>query len=148
MNEKAQKIDGDLSKVLKDDGIANTDIHGSIGQTIYRLSEIKQRMGQTPWVVRIIYNNYISGVLISQNPGEGNRWHYHDDCDEFWVVLEGEIKWIIEGKEAIIGKKGDVVSVPRNTKHKMVTVGDGPSIRLAVSVPDVKHFYVEEEKKK
>ena len=82
MIEKVEKVDGDLSKVLKDDGIANTDINGSLGQTIYRLAEIKQRMGKTPWVVRIIYNNYISGVLIAQNPGEGNRWHYHDGAHQ------------------------------------------------------------------
>lgn len=146
MDKKEPKVDGDLSKVLADDGIANVDIHGSVGQTIYRLPELKEKMGKTPWVVRAIYNDYISGVLIAQNPGESNRWHYHTDCDEFWVVLEGALKWIIEGKGEVIGKKGDIVYVPRNTKHKMITVGDEPSIRLAVSVPDVKHFYVEEEK--
>jgi len=144
MEEKVQKAGGDLSKILTDDGIANVDLHDSIGQTIYRLPEIKQKMGETPWVVRIIYNDYISGVLIAQNPGESNRWHFHTDCDEFWIVLEGELKWIIEGKEEVIGKKGDIVYVPRNTKHKMITIGDGPSVRLAVSVPDVKHFHVDE----
>lgn len=146
MDKKEPKFDKDLQKVLTDDGITNVDTDGSIGQTIYRLSELKEKMGKMPWSIRAIYNDYISGVFIAQNPGESNRWHYHDDCDEFWIVLEGALKWIIEGKGEVIGKKGDVVYVPRNVKHRMITIGDEPSIRLSISVPDVKHFYVKEEK--
>jgi len=142
--DTSENVDADLTSVLKDDGILKTDTDGSINQTISRLSEIKQKMGEPPWSVRIVYNEYISAVLIAQNPGEGNRWHYHDDCDEFWIMLEGSLKWTIEGKGEIVAEETDVVYVPRNTKHKMTTVGNKPSIRLSIAVPDVKHFFVEE----
>ena len=141
----SEKVDANLASVLSDDGILKIDTHGSINKIINRLLEIKQRMGKPPWSVRIVYNEYISAVLIAQNPNEGNRWHYHDDCDEFWIMLEGSLKWTIEGKGEIVAEKTDIVFVPRNTKHKMVTVGNKPSIRLSISIPDVRHIFVKEE---
>jgi mannose-6-phosphate isomerase-like protein (cupin superfamily) len=137
-------METDLTRVLSEDGIGKIDIHGSLKNVVHRLPEIKRKMGEPPWSVRIVYNDYISAVLIAQKPGQGNRWHYHDDCDEFWVVLEGALKWVIEEYGEIVAGKMDIVCVPRNMKHKMITVGDVPSIRLSISLPDVKHFFVEE----
>lgn len=147
MNQK-ERIDTDLLSVLSEDGISKIDAHGSINKTINRLQEIKHKMGEPPWSVRIVYNEYISAVLIAQNPGECNRWHYHDDCDEFWIMLEGSLKWTIEDKGEIVAEKTDIVFVPRNKKHKMKTIGSKPSIRLSISVPDVRHIFVEEENRK
>ena len=134
--------DADLVSVLQHDGIPKVDTHDSINQTINRLDETKQRMGAPPWSVRVVYNESMSGVLICQNPGEGNRWHYHPDSDEWWVMLEGELQWGIEGVGEVVAKPGDIVFVPRKRKHIMRCVGSGPCIRLSIGVPDVTHIYV------
>lgn len=136
------KGDKDLIKVLKDDGIQKADLFSYVNQTITDLEKIKKDMGTPPWSVRIVYNNYISAVMIAQNPGEGNRWHYHDDCDEFWIMLEGSMKWIIDGENEIIANEKNIIYVKRMVKHKMLSIGDKPSIRLSISVPDVNHFYI------
>ena len=133
----------ELETVLTDDGILKIDTHGSINKITTRLDEIKKRMGDPPWSVRIVLNEYISAVLIAQNVGEGNRWHYHSDCDEFWVILEGSLMWIIDGVGEIIGEETDIIFVPRNVKHKMVTIGNKPSIRVSVSTPNVKHIFAD-----
>jgi len=71
--------------------------------------------------------------------GNSSRRHYHPDNDEFWVVMGGELRWEIEGQEPICAKTGDIVRVPRKTAHNIVTVGDEPSLRLAIGIPDIPH---------
>lgn len=138
-----ESVDANLQSVLRDDGISNVDAHNSINGTIACLPEVKGRMGTPPWSVRVVHNEVISAVLICQNPGEGNRWHYHPESDEFWVMLEGEMEWDIEDVGKVTARTGDVVFVPRRRKHVMRTVGDRPSIRLAIGAPDVPHIFVQ-----
>ena len=134
----------DVHAVLAGDGITKTDMHGSINQTLARLEEVKQRMGAGPWSVRIVYNESLSGVLICQEPGQGNRWHYHPDSDEWWVLLEGEMEWEIEDVGKVHAGPGDIVFCPRRRKHVMRCIGSRPSIRLSISSPDVPHIYPQE----
>ena len=94
--------DNDVRSVLKQDGVDKIFIGEEYENlSLTRLEEIKGKMGEPPWAARIVYNKRFGGVLICQNPGEGNRLHYHPDADECWVILEGSWEWYIEGK----GKK-------------------------------------------
>ena len=80
-------------------------------------------------------------MLIKQNPGDGNRLHYHSDTDECWVILEGEWEWYIDGLGKKIVKKNDIVLVQKNVKHQITCVGNQPGIRFAITKPDVDHIY-------
>ena len=140
-------VDTDPHSVLRNDGITNADLDGSYNQVITRLEETKKRMGAPPWSVRVVYNEIISGVLICQNPGEGNRWHYHPDSDEWWVLLEGEMEWDIEGVGKIQAGPGDIVFCRRQVRHIMKCIGSKPSIRLSISIPDVPHVFPQDEAK-
>ena len=55
-------------------------------------------------------NSRFAGVIIKQNPGEGNRLHYHPDADECWVILEGTYIWSIDGVQQEVSV-GDIVVV-------------------------------------
>lgn len=59
--------------------------------------------------------------------------------DEFWIVMGGELIWEIEAEEPIHAHSGDIVRVLRCKAHNIRTVGDGPSLRLAIVMPDVPH---------
>lgn len=135
-------VETDLARVMKGDGVAKADTHSSINQTLTRLGSVKERMGEASWSARVIYTDSMSAVLIHQNPGEGNRKHYHENDDEWWVVMQGEIEWELEGKGVVRAKKDDIVFVPRGVIHTIRAVGDIPSIRLAIGRPDVPHTYV------
>ena len=54
-------------------------------------------MGSGSWAARLVLNKRFGGVIIQQQPGEGNRLHYHPDADEYWVIMDGEWEWYIEG---------------------------------------------------
>ena len=102
---------------------------------------IKKQMAEgTSWSYRLINTESNSMTIISQNPGEGNREHYHPDWNEWWYILDGSWKWTIEGKDKIVSK-GDVVFIPKGTVHRIEAVGDKPAIRMAVSRADVAHVY-------
>lgn len=131
-----------VTNVLNKDGIAEVSFER---QNLYhhRASDYLTLAKSAPWAERIIYNETMSAVLICQNPGAGNRTHYHKDHDEWWVVLKGTINWWLDGVGEIIAETGDIVFVPRGMQHKIRTAGDETSIRLAISPPDIPHFHPE-----
>ena len=93
--------------------------------------------------VRIAYNERFGGVIIQQQPGEGNRRHYHPDADENWVIMDGEWEWWIDGQGTKTVKKDDIVVVPKGVLHQITCVGNSPGVRYAITQPDVEHVYPE-----
>ena len=136
--------DNDVSRVLKEDGVDKTFIGEEYENlSLAQFEELKEKMGEPPWAVRIVYNKRFGGVLICQNPGEGNRLHYHPDADECWVILEGSWEWYIDGKGKKRVEKNDIVTVKEGTPHQITCVGENPGIRFAITAPDVNHVYLE-----
>lgn len=135
--------DDDVSNVLKDDGVPNVVLSTYENKPTTSLDEIIADMGKPPWAVRVVYNEVFGGVFICQNPGEGNRMHFHHNADECWVIMKGEWEWFIEGEGTKKVKKDDVVVVKKGTPHKITCIGNEPGIRFAVTRPDVDHVYAE-----
>ncbi|MGB5820956.1 MAG: cupin domain-containing protein [Saonia sp.] len=54
---------------------------------------------------------------------KGNRvpWHHHDNSDELFYILEGELKKEIESGPEFILKSGDLFVVKKNTKHRVTS---------------------------
>lgn len=108
-----------------------------------RVSEVVAACGEPPWAERLVENEQVMANLICRAPGDSSRRHYHEDHDEFWVVMGGEFMWEIEGQEPIHAKTGDIMFVSKGLAHNIRTIGNGPSLRLAIVVPDVPHIDVE-----
>ena len=106
------------------------------------LAEIKKEMGPPPWSRNIVLADHIAGVVICQPPGQKNARHVHG-YDEWWVIMEGEIDWIIEGREEqpVHAKAGDFVFVPALTFHHIFPKGNGPSVRIGVALPGQGHLH-------
>tara|TARA_X000001036_G_C20349112_1_gene671806 strand:- start:239 stop:664 length:426 start_codon:yes stop_codon:yes gene_type:complete len=138
------KSDDNVEQVLKDDGIKYSLLepgHKYENLTNNSISKLEVELGfDDSWAARVIYNSRFAGVIIKQNPGEGNRLHYHPDADECWVILEGEYKWSIDGVEQQVSQ-GDIVVVKEKTWHQITVIGDKPAARLAITKPDVDHIY-------
>ena len=136
--------DDNVDQVLKDDGVDNSLLepgHKYENMSTINIKKIEEELKfKDSWAVRVIYNKRFGGVIIKQNPGEGNRLHYHPDADECWVVLEGEYEWQIEEKVSRV-KQGDIIVVRAKKWHKITAVGDKPAARLAITKPDVEHIY-------
>ena len=46
------------------------------------------------------------------------RWHYHQNMDELFVVLEGELKIEIQGNDTAILYPGDFIKIPAGVIHR------------------------------
>ena len=139
-----EKHDDNVSNVLKDDGVKLINLdkkYENLSKT--SINDIKDKFGKESWAVRVIYNELFGGVLIQQQPGEGNRLHYHPDADECWVIIEGLWEWYIEGEGKKIVTVNDIVVVKQNTKHQIKCIGNKSGIRLAITRPDVNHVYTD-----
>jgi len=134
--------DDNVVRVLKQDGVLSVDLKKYENLNTVKLTQIKKELGNPPWAVRIILNERFGGVLIAQNPGEGNRLHYHSDTAECWVIMEGKWEWYIEDIGTKVVEKDDIVLVEKNQKHKITCIGDSPGIRFAITKPNVNHIYV------
>ncbi|MDH6625210.1 mannose-6-phosphate isomerase-like protein (cupin superfamily) [Streptomyces sp. LBL] len=72
------------------------------------------------WSPRIVtaVNDY--DVRVAKVEGE-HVWHVHDHTDEFFLVLDGELRIALRetgGERTVVLPKGAVFTVPRGTEHK------------------------------
>jgi quercetin dioxygenase-like cupin family protein len=67
-------------------------------------------------------------VLIEQNnePGVGIPLHVHENEDEIFRVIEGQLEVQVADKKSVLGP-GDLVFCPRGIPHTWRVVGDGPA---------------------
>ncbi|MFD7338802.1 cupin domain-containing protein [Streptomyces violascens] len=74
------------------------------------------------WSPRIVARVNDYDVRIAKVAGE-HVWHAHDDTDEFFLVLEGELRIALRdggesGEREVVLPQGAVFVVPRGTEHK------------------------------
>ena len=102
--------------------LGNPILH--VARNTISLDEIRKEMGPPPWARSVVLAEHVGGVVIHQDSGQINDRHCHD-YDEWWVVLEGEIDWVIEGREdrPVEAKAGDFVYVPALTFHQIFPKG-------------------------
>lgn len=123
------------TQVLFNDGVKSVDLQVS-KSNIYDLLDSMPQGGAR----RVVERASNSATIISQMPGEGNRRHYHADWDEWWLILEGEYEYEIEGTHTF-AKKGDIISIERGQWHQIRAIGNVRASRLAVSRDGVGHTY-------
>ena len=46
------------------------------------------------------------------------KWHYHNNTEELFVVLEGELKIEIKDSETVFLRNGDFIKIPAKTIHR------------------------------
>ncbi len=46
------------------------------------------------------------------------HWHKHEDCDELFYVLEGELIIDLENNKTVFLKPGEIFTIPANTMHR------------------------------
>lgn len=94
------------------------------GQQILR----KKRFNEISGNVDKTYANFILDTVndhclrIAVMEGE-YKWHYHDNTDELFIVLEGELKIEIKDHLTIFLKPGEFINIPAKTIHKTSAIG-------------------------
>ncbi|WP_112268351.1 cupin domain-containing protein [Lentzea terrae] len=74
----------------------------------------------TVWSPRIVTRVNDYDVRVAKVDGE-HLWHVHDDTDEFFLVLNGELHIALrepDGERTVVLPQGSVFTVPRGMFHK------------------------------
>ncbi|MGW1190034.1 cupin domain-containing protein [Streptomyces sp. NPDC002559] len=72
------------------------------------------------WSPRVVTRVNDYDVRIAKVGGE-HIWHVHDDTDEFFLVLDGELHISLRGpggERTVLLPRGSVFTVPRGTEHR------------------------------
>ncbi|MFD8415041.1 cupin domain-containing protein [Streptomyces sp. NPDC059650] len=72
------------------------------------------------WSPRIVTRVNDYDVRIAKVEG-AHVWHAHDHTDEFFLVLDGELRISLrgpEGERTVVLPQGSVYTVPRGTEHR------------------------------
>jgi len=142
--KKVGDIETDVNSILTKDGIGKNNLKDA-NKTQVNIPTIIQNMGGAPWSHRLVNTGTGSATLICQNPREGNREHYHPDISEWWLIIQGQYEFKIDG-QIFIANKNDVIFVKKGVWHQITATGNTPAIRLAVSIDGAEHIYANEAK--
>jgi len=61
-------------------------------------------------------------------PGQSNPRHYHPNCTEILVVMQGNIEHTGPNGEKVKMSVGDTVTIPPNTWHQASNIGDSEAV--------------------
>ncbi len=135
-------VESEVSDILAKDGVKGVDLD-DVNHDVLHLPDVVNSLPRDrSSSKRIINSPSNSATVISQMPGEGNRRHYHPSWDEWWLILEGQWEYEVEGQKRTV-EQGDVVFIERNRLHRITAVGSSRAIRLAVSRDGEPHIYPE-----
>ena len=112
-----------------------------------KLAEVKARhKGEAEWSEWVVKDDYLWGQYIQSAPGSKVSPRFHPDTREWWVILEGQIRFEIEGQQPLVARRRSMVQVPSQTVYSMETIGDQPAIRFETNIHNAQTLFPDKPK--
>lgn len=89
----------------------------------------------TPKISANDTNGQFAMAYIEIEPGFGPPPHMHRHEDEMFIVIEGDLRVWVDGKE-FLAKAGDVVWLPRELPHRFEAAGETKTRVYVLSTGD------------
>src|SRR5689334_9981056 len=75
-----------------------------------RIADVKAKhKGQTEWRELIVDDDQLRAEYIAAAPGSKAPKQMHPDTREWWVIMDGQIRFDIEGQQPFTASKGWMV---------------------------------------
>ncbi len=86
-----------------------------------------------PWCEQVVFetadNFQVKRITVK---GETrSSYQTHEKRDEYWVVVDGVCKFIVDGEEKIC-KSGEAASAKRGTKHRFGSADGNPVVLIEI----------------
>jgi quercetin 2,3-dioxygenase len=96
----------------------------------YEIAEMKESQSKINSAItrKTVAGELMKAGIVTKEEGAGPPLHMHPNEEQFVLVLEGKLHYIV-GDEERIAQKGDLIHIPRNTNHRSRAV-DGPAVFL------------------
>jgi len=91
---------------------------------VFSIREISDQITQAYSPV-VLANVDEFAIRLVKFQGEFERWHAHDNEDESFIVLEGEILFQTEQGDFLL-KGGEGIVIPKGLRHCPKAANDGP----------------------
>ena len=99
----------------------------------YNIENVTQRKGQGSNVNHVVIGELMKGGWVITQENKDPSPHFHPNEEQYMLILEGKIKMVL-GDEMKILESGDLIHIPRNTPHCIMTLGDSAKF-FAVKSP-------------
>jgi mannose-6-phosphate isomerase-like protein (cupin superfamily) len=76
--------------------------------------------------------------LYCVGPGQAQAPHAHGDQDKIYLVLEGQGRFTVGGRDETLGA-GEAIVAPAGQEHGLVNDGTGPLLVVVVMSPPPAH---------
>ncbi|MFC1665984.1 cupin domain-containing protein [Pseudomonadota bacterium] len=76
---------------------------------------------------------YMKAGVVTKPEGEGSELHMHPNEEQWTLILDGKLHYVLGDEEKIV-EKGDLVHIPRFTNHRSRFIG-GPATFFTVKSP-------------
>ena len=107
-----------------------------------KIAELRARhQKEANWSEEIVSDDTLHASYIQSAPGVKVGPRFHADTRAWWIVMDGQMRFNIEGQEPIVATKGSMVQAPMQTIYSMETVGDKPALRYEVNIAGEKTLY-------
>ena len=107
---------------------------------------LAKHKGQNDWREQVVADDHFNADYVSLGAGGKVIPRFHPDTRAWWIVMDGEMKFTIEGHGSFTARKGSMVQVPMQTIYSMETVGEKPSLRFEVTPAKAHTLYPKSEK--
>jgi mannose-6-phosphate isomerase-like protein (cupin superfamily) len=109
---------------------------------VTRMADLRaEHEGQANWRYTVVDDDHIHGEWISSAPGTKVSRRFHPDTVAWWIVMDGQIKFEVDGQDPFVATAGTMVQAPMQTVFAMETVGDKPSLRFEANIAHAKTLY-------
>ena len=100
----------------------------------YKISEMKEKRSSVgPAVSKSVAGELMKAGVVTYQVGGGPPPHFHPNEEQFMLMLEGKMKMALDDEEQIV-ERGDLIHIPRNTRHGVCAV-EGSASFFAVKSP-------------
>ena len=107
-----------------------------------KLADLRAKYkGKSDWREVIVDDAHLHSEYIQASPGAKVGRRFHPDTREWWVIMDGEIRFDIEGQDSFVARKGSMVQVPMQTIYSMEVVGSKPALRFETNIANAKLLY-------
>ncbi|MED5579542.1 MAG: cupin domain-containing protein [Nitrospinota bacterium] len=101
---------------------------------IYKISEMEAKKSNVgPATGKTVAGELIKVGIVTYQEGEGPPPHFHPNEEQFILVLDGKMRKVLGDEERIV-EKGDLIHIPRNTRHGVCAI-NGPATFFAAKSP-------------
>ncbi|MDX2512094.1 MAG: cupin domain-containing protein [Desulfobacterales bacterium] len=84
-------------------------------------------------IIQSVVGEFMKAGIVTKPEGEGPPLHNHPNEEQFTLILEGKLHFILGDEECIV-ERGDLIHIPRFTDHRSRSV-DGPATFFTVKSP-------------